>query len=71
MDFLQFIKQYKWRIIAVACGLLLTLLLLTIGFWRTLLLFVIVGIAFFIGNLLDRDGRDGVARFFKSIFTKD
>ena len=47
------------------------MLLFTIGFWKTLLLFVIVGAAFFIGTLLDEGGRGRVGDFFRSLFTKN
>ena len=39
-------------------------------FWKTLLLFVLVGIAFFIGTLLDEGGRARVGDFFRSLFKK-
>ena len=43
-DFFAFCRLYKWRIISVCFGILFTILIFTIGFWRTLLLFAIVGI---------------------------
>lgn len=70
MNFSEFWKQYKWRIIAVAVGILFTVLCFTINFWRTLLLFLIVGVAYFIGLLLDQGGRARVKEFFRSLFTK-
>lgn len=67
----QFCKEHKWTVILVAIGLLFAILFLTIGFWRTLLLVVLVGIAFFLGMLLDRNGTEGVRKFFASLFSKD
>ena len=64
MNFFEFWNQYKWRIISV----LFAAFLFTIGFWKTLLLFVLVGIAFFIGTLLDEGGRARVGEFFRSLF---
>ncbi len=65
---LEFFQKYKWRIIGVAFALIFTVLVFTINFWRTLLLFVIVGIAYFVGTLLDEGGRERVKEFFRSIF---
>ncbi len=69
--FLAFCKEHKWTVILVAAGLLFAILFITIGFWKTLLLLVLVGIAFVIGTLLDRNGTDGVKAFFSSLFSKD
>lgn len=38
--------------------------------WRTLLLFAIVGIAYFIGTLLDEGGRTRVKDFFAGLFQR-
>ena len=51
MNFFEFWNQYKWRIISVLFAIVFAAFLFTIGFWKTLLLFVLVGIAFFIGTL--------------------
>lgn len=71
MDIMDFFKKYKWRIIAVTVGVIFTALIFTIGFWRTLLLLVIVGIAYFIGTLLDEGGRERVKAFFRGLFHKN
>ncbi len=68
MNFFEFWNQYKWRIISVLFAIVFAAFLFTIGFWKTLLLFVLVGIAFFIGTLLDEGGRARVGEFFRSIF---
>ena len=57
----------------IACGLvgvLVAVLFLLIGFWRTLLLTAIVGAAYFIGTLLDEGGRTRVKEFFCGLFQK-
>ena len=36
-EFRQFLKEYKWRVIGIAGGILLAVLIYTICFWRTLL----------------------------------
>ena len=66
--FLSFIKQYRWTFLLVAGGLLLAVLLLTIGFWKTLLLLVILGICALLGYLLDQGGVEAVKSFFKVLF---
>ncbi len=65
---MEFIKKYKWRILGVLIALLFTILVFTINFWRTLVLFALVGIAYFIGNLMDEGGRARVGEFFRTLF---
>lgn len=67
-DFFAFCRLYKWRILSVCFGILFTILIFTIGFWRTLLLFTIVGAAYFFGTLLDEGGRTRVKEFFTGLF---
>lgn len=43
-------KEWILRLIGVGVGLLAGILLLTIGFWKTLLLFVLGGIGWFMGG---------------------
>lgn len=69
-EFMEFLKKYKWRVVFAVFGLLFTILIFTIGFWRTLVLFLIVGAAFFIGMLMDHGGRGNVAAFFSRIFKR-
>lgn len=69
-DFKAFFQQYKWRIIAVCAGVVLSILFFTIGFWRTLLLLVIVAACYFIGMLLDAGDRGRVKDAFDTLFKK-
>lgn len=69
-SFEEFFLKYKWRIIAVAAGILLTILLLTIGFWRTLLLIAIVAVCYFIGTLLDNGGKESIKGIITTLFKK-
>ena len=48
-EFRQFLKEYKWRVIGIAGGILLAVLIFTIGFWRTLLLTAITALCYFVG----------------------
>lgn len=63
-----FVQTHQWTVTLVAVGIVLSVLLFTIGLWRTLLLFVIVGIAAYFGMMLDKKGGDGVVRFFNDLF---
>ena len=68
--FLEFVKNHKFTVLFVALGLVLTILFFTIGFWRTLLLLVILGLCFLIGYLLDQGGPDSIKEFFTKLFSK-
>lgn len=68
--FLEFVKNHKFTVMFVAIGLVLTILFFTIGFWRTLLLLVILGLCFLIGYLLDQGGPDSIKEFFTKLFSK-
>lgn len=69
-SFEEFFLKYKWRIIAVLAGVLLTVLLLTIGFWRTLLLIAIVAVCYFIGTLLDHGGKESIKGIITTLLKK-
>ena len=68
--FLEFVKSHKFTVLFVALGLVLAILFFTIGFWRTLLLFVILALCFLIGYLLDQGGPEGIKEFFTKLFSK-
>lgn len=68
--FLEFIKKYKFTIVLSLIGLILTVLFFTIGFWRTMLLLLILALCFLIGYLLDQSGPEGVKNFFNKLFSK-
>jgi Small integral membrane protein (DUF2273). len=68
--FLEFVKNHKFTVLFVALGLVLAILFFTIGFWRTLLLLVILALCFLIGYLLDQGGPDGIKEFFTKLFSK-
>lgn len=66
----ELIKEYRWTVILAVAGLVLTILLFTIGFFKTLLLFAVVGVCVVLGLTLDREGIDGVKALFGKIFKK-
>lgn len=70
-DFLAFLKKYKFTVLLLLTGLLLTILFFTIGFWRTMLLFLILAVCFLLGYLLDQGGPEGIRDFFRKLFSKE
>lgn len=52
-SFAQFLKEYKWRIIGFITMLLVGILFLTIGFWKTLLIILLCSIGVGIGYAKD------------------
>lgn len=66
----QFYGEHRWLTIMAAAALVLGLLFLCIGFWRTLLLALLVALGVLIGTLMDRGGWAAVKDFFASIFQK-
>lgn len=69
-NFIRFCQTHKWTILCIAIGLLSVILLLTIGFWKTLLIFVVIALCAVIGYLLDKGGVEAVGRFFDKLFEK-
>lgn len=69
--FWAFVKEHKFTAILLVIGFVLAILLFTIGFWRTILLALILALCFFLGYLLDKGGPEGVKDFFKKLFGKD
>ena len=69
--FLEFVKSHKFTVLLVLLGLVLSILFFTIGFWRTILLFIILALCFLIGYLLDQSGPDGIKEFFSKLFSKN
>lgn len=66
--FSEFCKKHCWALFFTALGLLLGILFMTIGFWRTMLLIVVVALCFLIGYLLDNGGVEGLKGFANKIF---
>lgn len=64
----EFMRKYTGRVIGSSAGLVIAVLFLTIGFWRTLLVLVCVGIGFSIG--LFRDSKEEFLEFVERILPK-
>lgn len=50
----DFLNRYLWRIICTVLALIIGILLITIGFFKTLLLAIVIAIGYFIGQSKDR-----------------
>ncbi|HRX57332.1 MAG TPA: DUF2273 domain-containing protein [Eubacteriales bacterium] len=68
--FEAFLQKHKFTILFVLIGLILMILFFTIGFWKTILLALILVLCFFVGYLLDRGGPEGFRAFFGQLFKK-
>ncbi len=67
----EFLRANRWTILLAALGLLLAILFLTIGFWKTMLIVLVVGLCFLIGAVLDHGGTSAVSTFLSKLFDKD
>ena len=65
-----FYSEHKWLSIMVIAALVLGILFLCIGFWRTLLLADLIAVGVLIGTLLDKGSWAAVKDFFAGIFQK-
>ena len=65
-DVLRLIRAHLYALVGGALGLIVAVLFLTLGFWRTVLIVVLVALGAGIGALADRGRRlwDVVVRFF-------
>lgn len=65
---MAFLLKYTGRLAGSAVGLTVAVLFLTLGFFRTLLIAICVGIGFFLG--LFRDSREDFLEFVERILPK-
>ena len=64
------LKEYKWRVIGIVAGIVLAILLFTIGLWRTLLLFALVAVCYVVGRHLDNGGKEELDKAIGRLFSK-
>lgn len=64
----EFMRKYFGRLIGSGAGLVVAVLFLSIGFFRTLLILICVGIGFFIG--LFKDSKEEFLEFVERILPK-
>ena len=65
-----FVKQNRWTVCCTAAGVLCAVLLLTIGFWRTLLLCLLAGGGFSVGRELDKRGPGRLQALARRVYDK-
>ena len=63
----EFFQNHKWAVVLSAVAIITVLLIYLIGWW-TLLAAAFVAIAIFFGRLLDKGGTDAVRDFFARLF---
>jgi len=66
----QFYAEHRWLTVSAVSALVLGILFLCIGFWRTILLAFLVALGVLVGTLLDRGGWPAVKDFFAAIFQR-
>ncbi|MBQ1684587.1 MAG: DUF2273 domain-containing protein [Clostridia bacterium] len=68
----EFWSKHKYKLALALLGLLVAVLFLTIGFFRTLLIIVLTGLCFGYGYLIDKfgfiDANREIGAFFKKLF---
>ncbi|MBO4880040.1 MAG: DUF2273 domain-containing protein [Clostridia bacterium] len=73
-DIQAFWTKHKAKIILTFLGLVTAVLMLSIGFFRTLLIMLLTGLCFLYGWLIDKFGFSGankaIADFFKRLFKR-
>lgn len=67
-SFIDFIKLHKGKIIGVIIGLLFGILVLTVGFWKSLFILVCIAIGLWIGGSFDN--REKFFKFLDKILPK-
>lgn len=65
-----FLREHRWAITLVLMGIVICILILTINFWRTLLICAVVGICLLVGSLMDKGGWDMVRAFLDRVLPK-
>ncbi|MEJ7489455.1 DUF2273 domain-containing protein [Staphylococcus pettenkoferi] len=51
---INFLKAYKWRVVGFLAFLIIAILFLTLGFWKTILIILLCLIGIGIGYMKDR-----------------
>lgn len=64
----EFFYNNRYAIIYALVALLFVVLILTIGFWRSLLITVIITAGFLLGRI--KDNNQSISDFFSNLFRK-
>ncbi len=67
-DVLQFCIKHKYAVIYGIVGFISAILMLTIGFFPTLLILILVSLGITVGCLMDKVGAKGTWMLIKKIF---
>lgn len=69
-DIVRLCKEHKYAVAYGAIGFVSSVLILTIGFFRTLLMVFLTAFGVIVGYLIDRVGAKGTWTLIKKIFGK-
>ena len=69
-DFFKFLREHKVQLLLTFCGLITAILMLTIGFFRTLLICLLTGLLGGYGCLVDKAGFKGANEIIKKFFKR-
>lgn len=69
--FRELFREHKWSVVLTVIGAVIVTLMLTVGFWKTILISIIIGLCFTAGFILDSEGISGFGRIFRQLFRKD
>jgi uncharacterized membrane protein len=64
----EFLRKYWGRVLGSAAGLLVAVLFLTVGFFRTLLIVICMAVGYFLGMF--RDSKEEFLEFVERILPK-
>ncbi|RXS50793.1 DUF2273 domain-containing protein [Lactococcus lactis] len=53
---MNLLERYRYPIIGGIVGLIIAIFIFTIGFWKMILLFLLIGLGIFVGLYLQRTG---------------
>lgn len=69
-DIVKFMKEHKWQVSLGLIGFIAAILMLTIGFFRTLLIIIFTCIGLLFGYLVDKVGFRGAWTVIKRFFDR-
>lgn len=68
--FKQFVKRNAGPLWGVGIALVIGILILTINFWRTLLLCLLAVLGFIVGTLFQKDGKERLQKLLEFILPR-
>lgn len=64
-SFLDFFVSHRGRIIGIVIGLVVSFLIISLGFWRAVFICLAMGLGYYLGNR--RDKSEGWAEIFRHV----